>query len=100
MPSDTSDLIRQHMAADPAFSRLTQGLSGKKATFNVVGPPDSLKSWLAWQLGAKTGRRPCLLVADELRQALSDAGLSEHGWVRLQQQRQHIRSQCNKAQRW
>ena len=67
MPSDTSDLIRQHMAADPAFSRLTQGLSGKKATFNVVGPPDSLKSWLAWQLGAKTGRRPCLLVADELR---------------------------------
>lgn len=41
-----------------------------------------------------------LLVADELRQALSDAGLSEHGWVRLQQQRQHIQSQCNKAQRW
>src|SRR5690554_1130625 len=41
-----------------------------------------------------------LLEADELRQALSDAGLSEHGWVRLQQQRQHIQSQCNKAQRW
>ena len=67
MQTQVSDLIRQHMAADPAFSRLVEGLRGKNATFTVAGPPDSLKSWLAWQLGTETGRRPCLLVADELR---------------------------------
>jgi transcription-repair coupling factor (superfamily II helicase) len=67
MQTQVSDLIRQHMAADPAFSRLVKGLRGKNAAFTVAGPPDSLKSWLAWQLGTETGRRPCLLVADELR---------------------------------
>ncbi|WP_147273068.1 type II toxin-antitoxin system HipA family toxin [Billgrantia montanilacus] len=41
-----------------------------------------------------------LLNADELREALHSAGLDEHGWIRLQQQRQHILTQCYKAQRW
>lgn len=52
------------------------------------------------EIRSLAARLQALLVADELRQALSDAGLSEHGWVRLQQQCQHIQSQCNKAQRW
>lgn len=41
-----------------------------------------------------------LLNSQELSQALSEAGLSERGWHRLQQQRQHIHTQCRKAQRW
>lgn len=41
-----------------------------------------------------------LLNSQELSRALSEAGLSEQGWHRLQQQRQHIHTQCRKAQRW
>ncbi|MFW3616479.1 hypothetical protein [Billgrantia antri] len=41
-----------------------------------------------------------LLASQQLQQALADAGLSERGWRRLQQQRQHIHTQCRKAQAW
>ncbi|MBD3896504.1 type II toxin-antitoxin system HipA family toxin [Halomonas sp. ML-15] len=41
-----------------------------------------------------------LVDSAPLQQALQQAGLSEHGWVRLQQQRQHIRKQCRRAARW
>lgn len=41
-----------------------------------------------------------LLNSQELPRALSEVGLSDQGWHRLQQQRQHIHTQCRKAQRW
>lgn len=41
-----------------------------------------------------------LLESQELLHALTEAGLTERGWRRLQQQRQHIQAQCRKAQRW
>lgn len=41
-----------------------------------------------------------LAESDALRDALLRAGLHEKGWVRLQQQRQHILRQCRRAERW
>ncbi len=38
--------------------------------------------------------------SDELKSRLLAAGLPEKGWIRLQQQRQHIVKQCRKAERW
>ncbi|MCG7598301.1 type II toxin-antitoxin system HipA family toxin [Halomonas sp. McH1-25] len=38
--------------------------------------------------------------SERLRDALLRAGLPENGWLRLQQQRQHIQRQCRRAQRW
>ncbi|WP_043531872.1 type II toxin-antitoxin system HipA family toxin [Litchfieldella xinjiangensis] len=35
-----------------------------------------------------------------LKAALQEAGLSDKGWGRLQQQRQHIQRQCRRAERW
>ncbi|WP_165789491.1 HipA N-terminal domain-containing protein [Billgrantia endophytica] len=41
-----------------------------------------------------------LADAPSLQQALQHAGLKDNGWVRLQQQRQHIHKQCRRAERW
>jgi serine/threonine-protein kinase HipA len=41
-----------------------------------------------------------LLASDGLPQALLAAGMHEHGWRRLQQQRHHIVKQCRRAAAW
>nr|WP_297456437.1 type II toxin-antitoxin system HipA family toxin [uncultured Halomonas sp.] len=41
-----------------------------------------------------------LIDSQDLQDALANAGLSEQGWRRLQQQRHHIERQCRKAARW
>lgn len=38
--------------------------------------------------------------SEALRNDLAQAGLPDRGWVRLQQQRQHIQRQCRRAERW
>ncbi|MCE8018942.1 type II toxin-antitoxin system HipA family toxin [Halomonas sp. MCCC 1A11036] len=52
------------------------------------------------EIQALAARVQELLDSDELPQALTAAGLSERGWRRLQQQRQHIQTQCRKAKSW
>jgi len=41
-----------------------------------------------------------LADSSTLQEALQQAGLKGNGWVRLQQQRQHIHKQCRRAERW
>lgn len=41
-----------------------------------------------------------LADAPSMQQALQCVGLRDNGWVRLQQQRQHIHKQCRRAERW
>lgn len=54
--------------ADEQCRRLIRRLqTDPAATFNLSGPSDAHKSWLAWFLAVKTNRIPCVLVPDELR---------------------------------
>lgn len=52
------------------------------------------------EIGSLAQRLETLLVSDDLPNALMEAGMSEHGWRRLQQQRHHIVKQCRRAAAW
>jgi hypothetical protein len=61
-------MIQHQHQTDPAWQHLIQCLNSKRApAVNLAGPPDPMKSWLAWHVSRDLGRRPCILVPDELR---------------------------------
>lgn len=66
-----SDALRR----DEVFRRLADRIAKAKpiGPVNLVGPDDAQKSLIALALAKAAGRRPCLLVADELRaRAMAD----------------------------
>ncbi|WP_444988905.1 HipA N-terminal domain-containing protein [Halomonas mongoliensis] len=100
LPLEKRTWLPEEQTAHRWFGNLLPEEQARIALLKRLAIPDDDFALLAAIGGDCAGALQELLLADELRQALSDAGLSEHGWARLQQQRQHIRSQCNKAQRW
>ncbi|QTF91279.1 type II toxin-antitoxin system HipA family toxin [Halomonas sp. BM-2019] len=52
------------------------------------------------EIGRLVERLEAWLASDELLNALLEAGMSERGWLRLQQQRHHIGRQCRRAAAW
>ncbi len=55
-------------SCDPAFQKLELILRRNlRQPVNIIGPADTQKAWLVMSLAERTGRRPCILVPDELR---------------------------------
>ncbi|MGC3874670.1 type II toxin-antitoxin system HipA family toxin [Halomonas sp. GXIMD04776] len=52
------------------------------------------------QITEMVGALAALVDSQALQERLHGAGLKEQHWSRLQQQRQHIRRQCRRAERW
>ncbi len=74
--AETSIELLQKTTQDPAFRRLQQLYAAQPTrAVNIVGPSDTQKAWLALALTASDGRRPCLLVPDELRARSAAADL-------------------------
>jgi len=68
MTEYSRDKIFDFASSDPAYRMLRDPLLGdQKSIINVIGPTDSLKSYLWMALARDTGKRPCILVSDELR---------------------------------
>ena len=68
MPDVTIEYLLAQTMQDAAMQRILNLIEHKTAkAINVVGLADAQKAWLALALSQSAGRRPCFLVADELR---------------------------------
>lgn len=77
MLQEQLEMIHQQHQQDPAWLHLVQCLTRQKPTaVNLTGTPDSMKAWLAWHVSRDLGRRPCILVPDELRARSVSADLA------------------------
>ncbi len=67
-----TEMVREKIfdfaSRDPAYKTLLARLLREQSCrINVTGPTDSLKSYLWMALARDTGKKPCILVSDELR---------------------------------
>lgn len=77
MLHNQNELLQKQHEMDPVWQALIRCCGQKiPPAVNLTGPPDPLKSWLAWHIARTVGKRPCLIVPDELRARSAAADLA------------------------
>ncbi len=87
----TNEKLFSYASKDPSYCILRDHIKyDRKGVINVTGPTDSLKNYLWMALARETGKKPCILVSDELRARSVAEEIKEymHGNILIFRQRE------------